>query len=371
MGLHHFFHAAGALAITPWAAAEYYGTPLWVWICLPFLVGVAFLLAKLAGRVADSVIRRGEPRAARLVGLLRAVRTPAEFAFGVWIFKIGRSFMPMAENTKVFLGYCELAAWTVVGIWLLVRLTSFGCDRLASFFDRSGRSHAKAVIPLLRKVVKTAVVLFGLIFLLQNFDVDVGAMLAGLGIGGLALALASKKTVEDLFAGATLVVDQPARVGDVCKYGNSTGTVEDIGLRSTRIRTPERTLITIPNSKFSEMEIENLAYRDRILLKTTIGISYDNSPQQMRAILAGIRQMLAKRDDIAEGARVRFIAITESALQIEIFAYVKTRDFNLFLEVREKVFLGIMDIVTGEGAGFASPSPPVVLERDSKSLQPA
>lgn len=235
-------------------------------------------------------------------------------------------------------------------------------DFVATKLDRTGRSHAKAAIPLMRKVAKGAIIIFGIVFLLQNLGINVGAILAGLGIGGLALALAGKQTVEDLFAGVTLVVDQPARVGDFCKFGASAGIIEDIGIRSTRIRTIDRTLLTIPNAKLCELPIENVTVRDRILLKAVLALRYETTPAQMRAILESMRALLEERSDIAPGSRVRFIEFTESALNLEVFAYVVTRDMNEFLKVREEIYLRIMDVVSESGSGFASPSPPVVLQ---------
>ncbi|MDB6080722.1 MAG: MscS mechanosensitive ion channel [Akkermansiaceae bacterium] len=218
------------------------------------------------------------------------------------------------------------------------------------------------MIPLLRKVAKSAIVLVGLMFLLQNLHVDVAAMLAGLGIGGLALALAGKNTVENLFGGVSLVMDQPARVGDTCKFGDSSGTIEDIGLRSTRIRTAERTIVTIPNSKLAEMQIENLAARDRILMKAVLSLRSETTPDQMRGVLRSIKELLDGRGDIVKNGRIRMVAITQTSLDLELFAYVATRDFNEFLRVREEVFLHIMEVIAENGTGFAAPSPPVLIE---------
>ncbi|RYD45730.1 MAG: mechanosensitive ion channel family protein, partial [Verrucomicrobiaceae bacterium] len=264
----------------------------------------------------------------------------------------------------------EMAAGTVAGTWMFLRLARLVCDQLAVSLDKAGKPHAKAVIPLLRKILLCMVFLMGFIFLLQNLNVNVGAMLAGLGIGGLALALAGQKTVENLFGGVSLVMDQPARVGDVCNFGGSSGTIEDVGLRSTRVRTADRTIVTIPNSKLAEMQIENISARDRILLKAIIGLDYETTPAEFRAVLKAARELLEKHPDIAPKSRVRFVAFTQTSLDVEIFGYVVTGDFNHFLEVREEIYLGLMDIVNELGGGFASPSPTVVVNQDG-SIEPA
>jgi MscS family membrane protein len=345
-----------------WLVAAYAGMALWVWLAIPVFMLLAFALAWFVGLLTRFIVKRSEDRYALLVGSVKAVAGPVDLLLGVWFFRLAREALPLTDGTKAFLGFCEVAVSTFAATWLLLRITKIGADRLAGYFDNNGRSHAKAVIPLLRKVAKSAIVLVGVMFLLQNLKVDVGAMIAGLGIGGLALALAGKNTVENLFAGVSLVMDQPARVGDTCDYGGKKGTIEDIGLRSTRIRTEARTIVTIPNSKLAEMQIENFASRDRILLKTVLSLRSETTPDQLRGVLKAIKELLDGRNDIAKGARVRFSAITQNSLDLELTAYAGTRDYNEFMRVREEVFLQIMDAIAANGTAFAAPSPAVIVQ---------
>ena len=349
------------IILPPWMLTEFHGTQLWAWFALVVLLLLAWLIVRIISKVITFALEHGKKAHIFLLETIRTIRGPAELAVGVWLFRVGDSFLPIGAGTEHFLKYAALMTSTFAVIWLLIRLTRLACDRLAYYFDVSGKSHAKAVIPLMRKVIKTAIVFLGVIFLLQNMNVDVGAMLAGLGIGGLALALASKKTVEDLFAGVTLVMDQPARVGEFCKFPGGMGTIEDIGLRSSRIRTPDRTLMTVPNSKLADMVIENIAPRDKVLLKTNIGLRYDTRPDQLRTILQEIKALFMTRPEIAEDGRVRLVGFTPTSVDLEIFAYVMTTDFQEFLVLRQDMFLGIMDIIENAGARFAAPFPPVSL----------
>ena len=139
-------------------------------------------------------------------------------------------------------------------------------------------------------------------------------------------------------------------------------------MRSTRVRTADRTLITIPNAKLCELQIENVTARERILLKTNIALRYETTPAQMRGVLDSVRSLLEDRKDISPGARVRFVEFSDSAMNLEIFCYVATRDFNEFMKVREEILLSLMDIVEEAGTAFASPSPPVVLQQAPASL---
>jgi MscS family membrane protein len=195
---------------------------------------------------------------------------------------------------------------------------------------------------------------------------NVTGLLAGLGVGGLAVALAAQKSIANLFGGVSLVADQPIRVGDFCKFGeNKMGTVEEIGIRSTRVRTLDRTLVTIPNSEFSEMQLENFGARDRIRMYANLGLRYETSPDQLRHVLAELRKLLAAHPQISEApARVRFVGFGAHSLDLELFAYVPTSDWNEFLKVREDVFLRVMDVVRESGTGFAFPSQTLYLGRD-------
>jgi MscS family membrane protein len=191
-------------------------------------------------------------------------------------------------------------------------------------------------------------------------------VVAGLGVGGLAIALAAQSTIENLIGGLSLFADKPVRVGDLCKCGSDEGTVEAIGLRSTRIRSLDRTLTTIPNAALAKMAIENLAERDRILIQTVIGVRYETRPEQLRYLLVKILELLVSHPRIhAASARARLIGFAASSLDIEVFAYVLTRDKLEFLAVRQDVLLRIMEIVEQSGTSFAFPSQNVYFSKDS------
>ena len=150
---------------------------------------------------------------------------------------------------------------------------------------REERRAAVSMLDLGCRAAKVLIVALGLLGLLQNLGFNVSGIVAGLGLGGVALAFAAQKTVENLFGGVSLSLDRPIRVGDFCRYGSGTGTVEDVGLRSTRIRTLERTVVSVPNGQLAAIEIENFADRDRFRLFATIGVRYETSPDQLRRLV--------------------------------------------------------------------------------------
>jgi MscS family membrane protein len=200
----------------------------------------------------------------------------------------------------------------------------------------------------------------------QRLGLPVYGILAGLGVGGLAIALAAQPTMENLIGGLSLFADKPIRVGDVCRYGSEEGTVEAIGIRSTRIRGRDRTLTTMPNAVLSKMPLVSLSQRDQMLIQSVIGVRYETSPEQLRYLLVKIREALLRHPKIhPDLVRVRFVGFGASSLDIEMFGYVKTTKRPEFLSVREEVFLQVMDIVNESGTGFAFPSQTLYFGRDT------
>ena len=202
----------------------------------------------------------------------------------------------------------------------------------------------------------------------DRLGVPMYGIVAGLGVGGLAIALAAQPTIENLIGGMNLFADKPMRVGDLCMYGGEIGTVEGIGIRSTRIRGLDRTLTTIPNGALARMPIVNFTQRDRMLIKAVIGVRYETSPEQLRYLLVKLREVLLGHPRVdPDPARARLVGFGASSLDIEVFAYATTRDWNEFLGIREDVLLRVMDVIEQAGASIAFPSQTLYLGRDRGS----
>jgi MscS family membrane protein len=178
-----------------------------------------------------------------------------------------------------------------------------------------------------------------------------------LGIGGIAIALAAQKTVENVFGGLSVITDHPVYVGDFCKFGDSVGTVEDIGLRSTRIRTLDRTVLTVPNAQFSSVTLENFSRQDKMLFHPKLNLRRDTTPEQVRNILAAIEKLLKAHPKVETGnLPVRFIGVGAYSLDIEIFVYILTEDGDEFMAVRQDLLLGILDAIKAAGSALAIPT---------------
>jgi MscS family membrane protein len=203
--------------------------------------------------------------------------------------------------------------------------------------------------------------------ILHHFGVNPTAALTGLGIGGIAVAFAAQKMLENVIGGISITFNQVVRVGDFLKAGDTTGTVESIGLRSTRIRTLGRTLVSVPNGLISGVTLENISGRDKFWFRHVIGVRYETTAEQMRLIIDSTTNLLAKHARVETGSeRVRFIAFGPSSLQVEMIAYIFAHDWGHFLELQGELLLKIMEIVESSGAQIAFPSQTMYLETVSR-----
>jgi len=215
------------------------------------------------------------------------------------------------------------------------------------------------MLHLMRWLVDLLIISAGVIVTLRYFRVNPTTALAGLGVGGIAVAFAAQKTLENIIGGVSLIFDQAVRVGDSLKVGNTSGTVEDIGLRSTRIRTSDRTVVSVPNGQIANMTLENVSSRDKFWFHPILTLRYGTTSSQMQTLLDEIRGLLVGTH-IEPGARVRFLRFGASSLDIEVFAYVLARDGNQFLEIQETLLLRIIDCIESLGVQFALPVQTIV-----------
>ena len=241
-------------------------------------------------------------------------------------------------------------------VWLLILLNGEIEQYILRRFPPS-QAGITSLLRIVRRAADTVVIFLGLLAFLHLFAIDATPALAGLGVGGIAVALAAQKTLENVVAGASLIFDKAVRVGDTLKIGTTVGTVEHIGLRSTWIRTVERTMISIPNSQMANSSVETLSVRDKFWFHPAVGLVYETTPSQLRAVLDGVRRMLEDHPQIErQSVRVRFLRLGAFSLDVDVFAYVFARDWNHFLEIQEQLLFDLTDIVAKAGSQFAFPS---------------
>lgn len=355
--------------------AQVLGVSVRDWVGLLAIALVAGCVAWVVGAVARSVALRLAARSRsrwddRLVDKLgRPCRLLVGFAFFAAAVRAG-DFAADVESRAL---HVAAGLAVVAATWLVMRGIDLFAKKLHDDLLASGRRSAAAMLPLVRRGIKLFLLVIALVALLQNVGLNVTGLLAGLGVGGLAVALAAQKSIANLFGGVSLIADQPVRVGDFCRFADGkTGTVEDIGLRSTRIRTLDRTLVSIPNAEFSEFQIENYGARDRIRLLTHLGLRYETTPVQLRRVLGEMRDYLASHPRVDPvGMRVNFVALGAHALEVEVAAYTTTTVWEEFLAIREEILLRFLEIAREGGTGFAFPSRTVYLTRDAGVESPS
>lgn len=340
---------------------------LWQWIAFALVFVLAGLLGLVFARISTWLLRTvvARTRADADDGLAELSPGPLRLLIFALVLMLAVPPLGLAVPVFRFLSHVTTGLTIIAGIWLLMRLTDVGATMIERQLLARGQAIAMSVVPLGRRVTKVVLAALAILVILQNFGFNVASLIAGLGIGGLAFALAAQKSLENLFGGVTLIADRPVQVGDFCRFGDRIGTVEEVGLRSTRVRTLERTVVSIPNAEFANMQIENFARRDRVWFHPTIGVRYETTPDQMRFLLTELKKLLVGHPKVLpDPARVRFVGLGAFSLDIEIFAYVATSDFNEYLAIQEDLLLRIIDVVDRSGTGFAFPSRTIYAAKD-------
>jgi len=343
------------------------GVPLWQWMALliavPGAAGIGWLcLVLLEIPVRWWARRRGQVEVANW----RSVSAPAWLLAGTLVHQIFARYLGMPLLPRHYYYQITTIALIISVTWIAWRFVRWSLRRVRNRALAGGHAGTGTLMLLGERILKFVIFVLGVLAVLSNLGFNMSTALAGLGIGGLAIGFGAQKTIENLFGGVSVLGDEVFRVGDTCRFGDRTGTVEDIGLRSTRIRTEERTLVAIPNGTVATINLENLSRRDKILFKTTLGLRPESKADHVRFVLAEIRKLLYSHPRVeTQTVRVRLVDIGGSSLSIELLSYVLTRDFNEFAAVREDLLLRIMDVLEDSGGGLALPAQTLYLSRDS------
>jgi len=334
------------------------GTAWWAWISLIILVFLLFVLSRLLSRLFLAILTPVIKRFAKSLQTyrLQTLTDPLRLLISLAVF---RALMEVVTPSALLRDYLIklLVFLSTLGLAALaMRIVALAATQFLGRLDPSERALSYSVMPLGVRVIRIGIFLIAALLILASWGYNTNAILAGLGVGGLAVALAAQKTIENLFGAVALISDRPVLVGDFCQFGTQSGTVEDIGLRSTRIRTNDRTTVTIPNSSFSTMTIENLSRRDRMWFHPTLKLRRDTSPAKVREMMQAIAQVLASHPLVqATDVPIRLTRITDYSLDVEIFAYVATPDYNKFLEVQSVLLLKLLEAAEQHGVRWALP----------------
>lgn len=342
------------------------GLQYWQWIASPLLLllcrSLGGLLTMVTGRIAQRLLRTSPPPL--VLELLERTKRPLRVLWTSVLLDGLVSVAGFQSSAELWLDRATQAVTVVSFCWVTAASIDVLRQGLAGTSWAEQHPSFRALIPLGARVGKVVVGLLGALVFLSILGYPVSSVLAGLGIGGLAIALAAQKTVENLFGAFSIGADQPFREGDFVKVEDLTGTVEAIGLRSTRIRTLDRTLVTIPNGKLADLRLESFAARDRLRLACTVGLVYETSLDQVRNILRGLEGVLRQQPKLwPDTVIVRFVGFGASSLNIDVMAWFQTSDWGEFLRIREEVLLEFMAVVERGGSSFAYPTQTLHVQR--------
>ncbi len=327
-------------------------------------------IVRLFHIIAQKITSRTETQLDNV--LLEAAERPA----GMLIFVVGliisvHLLNPPADSFPI-IGLADNAGRIVsivIGVWFLWR----SIEGLAVYFTARARQTESTLddqlVPFVAKTLKVFLVLTAVLVVAQNMGYSVSGLIASLGIGGIAVAMAAKDTISNIFGSIMILVDRPFTVGDWIKTPEFEGVVEEVGFRSTRIRTFARTLVNVPNSTLANMVIDNIDSRSERRVKMRIGLTYDTTPDQMKAALAGIEQLLCEHPGVDQSYKlVKFDEFEDSSLSIFLYYFSSSKVWEEYLQVRQEVNLQIMELLESLGLAFAFPTRTLHIEKSTMDV---
>ncbi len=343
---------------------------LWVPLALLLLVPALFVVSALLAWIVIEAVRvvlrlRGKPIQGRRSPIVRALFRPSVLILTVVLHRLVSPQLGIPLLHRQYYSRTVTVILLFAVVWWVWRLIDLAAGRTRDRLEPDNPRAAQKVYSLSRRLLKGTVAFVALMVGLSAFGVNLTTALAGLGIGGLALAFGAQKTIENVFGGLFVLSDRSIVVGDFCQIGKYVGTVEDVGLRSMQLRTMERTVVSVPNGTLATMEVENFSRRDKFLFNPKIGLLYQTTLEQLQQVLDDIRSLL-ERDDRVESstARARFVRLGAYSLDVEILAYVQAADYASFLGVQEDLLMRIVGIVKSAGTDLAFPSQTMYVQPD-------
>ncbi|HEX6060146.1 MAG TPA: mechanosensitive ion channel domain-containing protein [Gemmatimonadaceae bacterium] len=348
-----------------------FGFPRWKWLGVLLGVPLVWLLTialtSLVRLAALAVARR--TRATWDEEVVLRLRGPVR----LFVASVLAGLLPLlldldAATIEVIWRLLRIVAVAAV-FWALFRMVGVAETHLARKAWRTERTNASTIVPLVGRTLRLAIGLVAVLVAISQFGYPVGTVLAGLGLGGLVVALAAQKTVENLFGSVSLAADRVFRVGDWVRIEDVQGTVERIGLRSTHVRTLDRTLVKIPNGRLAEMRVESFGERDRIRFFVTLALSRSTTAAQMRQLLRDVEAVLAAHERVwPDGIAVRFVGIGAQGLDVTATAWFLTTSVGEFEVIRQELLLTVLEIVERAGTSLAVPVQEVRVARDEAAI---
>ena len=342
---------------------KFLGFHIWQWAFLVVFAGGAWLAAIILSRLIALLPRlRGRRLGEYALSFLNG---PIRFLIALLIL---REWIDAIRPPAVIRAAMKGKTFPLFIIsWVLLRFVDIMNEYWSQKLREAGRDQTIVLLRPLTAAAKVVIIIGAMVIWLDNIGFEVTTLVTGLGLGGVALALAAQKSVEDIFGAVTLFTAAPVRVGDFCRFGDRIGTVEEIGLRVTRVRTLDRTVVNVPNAQFAAMQLENYTEREKFRYAPRLRLRYGTSPDQVRYIIVKVQELFhAHPKVIPPPAKARFTNFGEHSLEFDVFTYIDASSFDDFQEVAEDLNLRVMDIVRKAGTDFAVPEQKVHIDRAPK-----
>ena len=344
------------------------GIPLGTFAVSFLFIFGGFVLRRVVRMTSKRLSKITDKSRFRLDGMvLKAASKPLEWfciLVGVWL---ALNVLPLPHDPidiRAFVDGILKAAGIMIATAFGLRLVDALTERWAEIAAQSESRFDDQMVPIVRSSVRVFVILIAVIVLLQNLGYSVTSLVAGLGIGGMAVALASKDTLANLFGSLVVFLDRPFQIGDWIQMSMVEGAVEEIGLRTTRIRTAGNSLVTLPNMLFTANAIKNVSLREKRRLSITVGLTYDTSTAQVQTVITQFRELLDTNADLHEGSTVFLSGLGPSSLDVTLTCFTQTTSFAEFAQIRQDLLLALMGIVEACGCEFAFPTQTLHLSRD-------
>lgn len=342
----------------------------WQWLGLLGLVLIGLLLDRIVVTLLGILIGRQVDK--QVVKLARGYRRSTVRPLGlivlaaVWWWGLRLFDLPDAVLQWLFAGVKFFAA--AAGVWAFYRLADLLGGYLLARAAKTQNKFDDLLVPLIRKTLKVAITVFGIVFIAKTLDYDLTELLVGLSIGGLALAFAAKETLSNIFGSLAILLDRPFQIGDSVIIGDHQGTVEDVGFRSTRIRTFYDSVVTIPNADCVNMAIDNMGRRRARRFKTVISVTYSTTPEQLEAFCEGIRELIRQHPMMQkDNFKVYANEFAASSIDIMLYCFFATTDWGISLRERHGLILDIMRLAEKLHVEFAFPTQTVhLIQSDSE-----
>lgn len=341
-----------------------FGVAIWQYLALFLIFILALVVRKVIQAIVTSRVRHlfeDHPWVRRLVDVFAS--PGASLAMAIML----RLFYPelgLPATAAMVVGIAVRVLVVVSIVWAAYRLVDVLSERMMEKAEKTESKLDDQLVPLVRKSLKVFTVVAGVLFILQNLNINVGSLLAGLGIGGVAVALAAKDTIANFFGSVMIFIDRPFQIGDSVSVSGVQGIVEEVGFRSTRIRTFYNSLVTVPNAKFTEANIDNYGVREYRRTTFTLNLTYDTTPEQMQAFVEGVRAIIQANEHTRKDYyEVHMSAFGASSLDVMVYFFFKVDSWSEELRQRHNVMLEIMRLARDLGVSFAFPTRTLQVEQ--------